>query len=106
MITKHDLDSAIAECQGKRDPDSRTCMMLASFYTIRREMFGDAEETPSYSYAPAPDQKTLWMDSDSDFARAVNGRDQDDILPVINELMETLRIIQPRLFNAVMDKLS
>lgn len=104
MITKKDLEAAIAECQGKRNPDSKTCIMLAAFYTIRREMFGD--DLPEYSFAPAPIRNMIEIDSDSEFARAVNGREQNEILPIINELMETLNIIQPRLYNAVMDKLA
>ena len=104
MITKRDLEAAIAECQGKRNPDAKTCIMLAAFYTIRNEMFGG--EKPDYSYAPAPIRNTIEIDSDSDFARAVNGREQDEVLPVINELMETLNVIQPRLYDAVMVKLA
>lgn len=104
MITKRDLEAAIAECQGKRNPDAKTCIMLAAFYTIRKEMFG--EELLEYSYSPAPYRNTIEIDSDSDFARAVNGREQDEVLPVINELMETLNVIQPRLYDAVMVKLA
>lgn len=108
VITKQELDSAIAECQGKRDPDARTCMMLAAFYTIRNEMYGDAEkiEHPSYSYAPAPDRNPIDYDSDTEFARVISRMDMNDVLPVIDELMETLSIIQPRLYNAVLDKLA
>ena len=107
MITERDLTAAIAECQGKRNPDAKTCMMLAAFYIIKREMFGEEKEVEhSYSYAPAPDQKTIEMESDTEFARAVDGREQQDVLPVIDELMSTLYVIQPRLYNAVMDKLA
>ena len=104
MITEHDLDSAIAECQGKRSPNARDCIMLAAFYTIRREMFG--EEKEQYSYAPAPIRNTVEIDSGSEFARAVNGMDMDEFLPIINELMDTLQMIQPRLYSAVMMKLN
>lgn len=106
MIRIQDLDAAIAECQGKRDPDAKTCMMLAAFYTIKREMFGEGKEISSYSYAPAPNRNIIETDSDSEFARAIDGRNQDEVLPIINELMETLSYVQPRLYNAVMDKLA
>ena len=104
MITKNDLDTAIAECQGKRNPDANTCIKLAAFYTIKREMYG--EEPMSYSYAPAQNQNTIEIDSDSEFARAVNGMNSDEFLPIIDELMSTLQIIQPRLYSAVMMKLA
>jgi len=108
MITRSDLESAIAECQGKPNPDAKTCMMLSAFYIIKREMFGDDEkiEHSSYSYAPAPDQNIIDIDSGSEFARAVNGRKVSEILPIIDEMMDTLSIITPRMYNAVMSKLA
>lgn len=100
MISEKDLETAIAECQGKRNPDARTCIMLAAFYTIKREMFGSGQE---YSFAPS--QSTIEIDSDSEFAKVVNGRNQKDIMPVLDELMDTLTIVYPRLYDAVMRKL-
>ena len=106
MITETDLNTAIAECQGKRNPDAKTCMMLAAFYTIRREMFGEEKEAePSYSYAPAP-VAVIETDRDSDFARAVDGKEQERVIPVLDELMQTLSVIQPKLYDAVMAKLA
>ena len=106
MIRIEDLDSAIAECQGKRNPDAKTCIMLAAFYTIKREMFGEEKEAEHYSYAPAPVRNTIELDSGSEFARAINGMALDEFLPVIDELMETIQIIQPRLYDAVMGRLT
>ena len=109
MITKQDLVQAIAECQGERNPNASTCIKLAAFLTIQRELYGeekDAVQLPAYSYAPAPDRNIIEIDSDSEFARAVNGMDTGEFLPIIDELMGTLQIIQPRLYNAVMMKLA
>lgn len=106
MITETDLNTAIAECQGKRNPDAKTCIMLAAFYTIRREMFGEEKEAePSYSFAPAP-VAVIETDRDSDFARAVDGKEQERVIPVLDELMQTLSVIQPKLYDAVMAKLA
>ena len=105
MITRQDLETAIAECQGKRNPDAKTCIMLAAFYTIKREMFGEEKEAEHYSYAPSPIRNTVDIDSGSEFARAVNGMALDEFLPVMDELMDTLQILQPRLYDAVMAKL-
>ena len=107
MITEQDLKAAIAECQGKRNPDANTCIKLAAFYTIQREMFGEDKEAelPSYSYASAPETR-IEIDSGSEFAEMVNGREQKEVMPIIDELMSTLKVIQPRLYNAVMEKLS
>ena len=104
MISRKDIDSAIAECQGKRNPDARTCIMLAAFLTIRKEMF--EEETEHYSFAPAPSRNTIDLNSESEFARAINGKEADEVLPVMDELMDTIQILQPRLYSAVMMKLA
>ena len=37
--------------------------------------------------------------------RRIDGRNQREVIPVIDELMSTLQIIQPRLYNAVMGRL-
>lgn len=85
MITEQDLQAAIAECQGQRNPNANTCLKLAAFYTIRRELFGEEKEaeqrTPGYSFAPGPDTNATRIvnNSDTEFARAINGRDQAEI---------------------------
>ena len=109
MITKQDLQQAIAECQWARNPNASTCIKLAAFLTIQRELYGEEKEVvqlPSYSYAAEPEGGVIIADGDSEFARIIDGRRQEEILPVMVELMETLQLIQPRLYNAVMDKLS
>ena len=44
MIREEDLQEAIAECQGQRNPNANTAIKLAAFYTIRRELFGEGKD--------------------------------------------------------------
>lgn len=112
MITEQDLTAAIAECQGKRNPDASTCIKLAAFYTIKEHLYpservGNPDILPTYSYAPAPDQNQdniVVIDSDSEFAKLVDGRKQEEVWPVIDELMSTIKTLYPRLYTAVLDK--
>ena len=114
MITEKDLIEAIAECQGERNPNANTCIKLAAFYTIKKEMFGKAEqpvgdsemEIPSYSYAPVDTADTIHFDSGTDFSRAIDGRDPEDIWPIMDELMSTIQVLMPRLYDGVMRKLA
>jgi hypothetical protein len=113
LITLHDLDTAIAKCQGEENPNAQTCIKLAAFYTIQKEMFGKAEqreEPPGYSYAPAPapDQNpyTISLDSETDFARVIEGRDPEEIMPLMDEAMTLLQAVYPACYNAIMKKLS
>lgn len=105
MITERDLQEAIAECQGQRNPNANTCIKLAAFYTIKRELFGEPQG--GYSYAPAPepvDDTYVMIDSDSEFARLVDGRKQKDVWPVIDELMGIIKTLHPKLYDAVLSK--
>lgn len=107
---------AIAECQGERNPNANTCIKLAAFLTIRNELFGKTEqvdvskvETPTYSFAAAPAEpveNTIDYYSDTDFSRAIDGRDPADIWPIIDELVSTIQVIQPRLYDTFMRRLS
>lgn len=110
MITEQDLQAAIAECQGKRNPDANTCIKLAAFYTIQREMYGEPkqpEHQPEYSYAPPPDQKPylISLDSDTEFARVIEDREPEEIMPLIDEAMTLLQAVYPACYNAIMKKL-
>ena len=120
MITEFDLQEAIAECVGKKNPDANTCIKLAAYYTIMRELYGeksqsaDAEKVaPSYSYSPPPTvdysgEKTISYSGDSEFSDIVNGMNINDVLTVIEELMEVLRVANSstgRLYNATLRKL-
>ena len=109
MITEQDLEQAIAECQGERNPNANTCIKLAAFYTIRNEMFGKSEPPePGYSFAaaPVPVDTHITYTSDTEFSRAINGREADEIWPIIDELMGTIQILMPRLYDGVMRKLN
>lgn len=108
MITEQDLREAIAECEGQRNPSSSTCIKLAAFYAIRNELFGkndrDYDREPTYSYA-APPGATVSYDGSSEFARTVNGMDPAKVWPVMDELMDTVHTLMPRLYDGVMRRL-
>lgn len=103
MITIQDLKEAIAECQGVRNPNSSVAIKLAAFYIILDHM---QEERPMASYdAPPRQESPIEYQSDTEFGRAVQGKDLNDVWPVIDELMETLKAMQPRLYDAVLRRL-
>lgn len=104
MITERDLEQAIAECQGERNPNANTCIKLAAFFTIKNELFGNTEHLraePSYSYSAGP-----ILDSDSEFASIINGKDPSEVWPIMDELMSTIQVLVPRLYDGVMRKLA
>lgn len=105
MITEKDLQQAIAECQGARNPNASTCAKLASYYTIMdhiKEPSGDP--VPKYSYDPGP-VDTIRHLGDTEFLKIVQDKRTDSVLLAMDELMDTLKIISPRLYNGMMRKL-
>lgn len=105
MITERDLDEAIAECVGKRNPVASDCIKLAAFYTIRDYMYPTATPAMQSAYSPPPVEPLVDYQADSEFANAVDGKRQRDVFPVLDELMDTLAVINPRLHDAVIRKL-
>lgn len=112
MITEKDLQEAIAECIGQRNPNANTAIKLAAFYTIKRELYGEEKDTvqfptpqAGYSFAPAPEESLVDNPSDSEFARIIDGRPQTEIWPLMDEMMDTISMIHPNLYHAVLDRL-
>ena len=105
MITKHDLEEAIAECQGQRNPNANTCLKLAAFYTIKKELFGEEKggDDRLYSYAPSPEE-SAGQYGDSEFLEAVEGKPVEGLMVIMDELMDSMKILQPRIYDSVMRK--
>ena len=109
MITEYDLQEAIAECEGQRNPNANTCIKLAAFYTIRDHLYPREESFDGgsgYSYDSGPDTSLIDFNSGSRFSECIDGRDIDSVLKVMDELMTTLSVINPRLYNSVIDSLT
>ena len=109
MIYERDLDESIARYQGEVNPSIETCRKLAACLIVKRELFGDAERLPEhdYSYAasPVPVDTHITYTSDTEFSRVIDGRKPEDVWPILDELMSTIQVLMPRLYNGVMHKL-
>lgn len=109
MITERDLDEAIAACQGKINPNANDCIKLAAFFTIKNELFPkrkELPELPTYSLDPAPISDSIVnYDSGSEFSKVINGRRSADVWAVVDELMDVLNAINPKLYNATLYEL-
>ena len=109
MIKENDLREAIAEMQGQKNPNAQTCIKLASYYIIldhitesRENTYSTDREQMSYlgAFSDAVD-----YEGDSDFAKAVNGKDINHVISVIDELMTSLQVMHPRLYSGVMSRI-
>ena len=113
MIYEKDLDESIARYQGEVNPSIETCRKLAACLIVKRELFGEpeqlerAEDAHSYSFAAAPVETadTIHFNSGTDFSQAIDGREPGEIWPIMDELMSTIQVLMPRLYDGVMRKL-
>ena len=115
MITEKDLQEAIAECQGQRNPTTNTCIKLAAFLTIQKEMFGKSEQfetveklepIKAYSFQAANSkEKIVDYPVDTEFGKLIDGQIAADVWDVMQELMDTLQITNPKLYSFAVRKL-
>lgn len=94
MISRDEIDRTILELEG-RDTSFAVCEKLASLYIVRDHMDKMPGGTPRYTD----------IQGDSDFIRAIRGKDGVKVLECLNELMSTVQVINSRLYDAVISKL-
>lgn len=108
MITEHDLAEAIAECEGERDPNANTCLKLAAFYIIKDKMYPTKQEMREEVMNEQPlymNYSRSFENEQSEFRQAIRSIDSEQFLSIMDELMTTLKVIMPKLYDGVMQKL-
>lgn len=99
MITRKELLQAIDECE--RDPvNYNSCEKLANFYIIYEHLYGEKQNEQRTAK-----KEIIELNSGTGFAEAVNGKNADHVLAVIDELMSVLEKINPRLYDGVLRKI-
>ena len=88
--------------------------VLADLIIIQDYLFGEpvqAQEVPqpmpmqSYSAPPTEQVETyIETNGDSEFLRAVDGRKADKVWKLIDELVEAVKILHPRMYTTFIDK--
>ncbi len=105
MIDKDEIRRAIEELE-RRETTFSTCSKLADLYTV----LDHAEPSPTYdraySRAAAPIiQEVSTSYGSSDFLQAVACKDAAAAWMVMDELMDTLKVVNGRVYESVMRKI-
>ena len=114
MITEKEVEQAIQECM--RDPvTGNKRAVLADLIIIQDYLFGEptrAQEAPQpmpmQSYpAPPTEQVEIYVETngDSEFLKVVNGRKAERVWKLMDELVEAVKILHPRMYTTFIDKL-
>ena len=117
MLDAKEIAAAIAQLE-YLDSSYSNYAKLADLYIIRDKMEG--KEKPLayerlYSAAPASEsvrarpsvsgQSEIDTYGDSDFLRSISGKDPQKVWDIMDELMDTLKIVNQRTYDGVMRKI-
>lgn len=104
MLDAREIDSEIAKWEAL-ESSYPNYAKLADLYVIRREMQKQEppEEPYNWGYSSAG-AETLDQYGDSDFLRAVAGKNQAAVWEIMDDLMDTLQTVNPRVYNRVMER--
>lgn len=100
-----EIEWAIQELE-KEESSFSVYAKLANLYTVRNEMMGASQ--PQMASLPdigIPASESLEQYGDSDFLIAVSGKDPAEAWKVMDDLMETLQVVNRRAYDGVMRKL-
>ena len=95
MISKDKLDKEILELETRHDTTYATCERLAWLYIVRDHITGQQAVQPT----------PLAVDPSSAFLQVVDGKDSVAVFAVMDDLMDTLRVVAPRVYASVLEKI-
>lgn len=99
MMTRQELEKAIESCE--RAPMSyQNCEKLATFYTIYNHLY--TRRTPQVEMVT---ETEISVSNSSKFCRMIDGMQATKVWNIMDELMTSLEVVQPRLYDAVMQKI-
>ena len=108
MLDPKEIDLEIARLE-YGESSHPAYQKLANLYTIRNQMNRTEQKQPepvqTYSLAVAPEPAYTGRYGDSEFLREIEGRDQESVFAIIDDLIDTLRVTNPRVYNGVLRKI-
>lgn len=112
MLDIDEINRAIAELEAGKT-SATSCAKLADLYAVRDHTMKHEPEEYFSGYSRAaespmresshPDVAAVY--GDSDFLNAVSGKDLTAAWKVVDGLMETLRVVNPRVYDSVIRKM-
>ena len=114
MLTEREVLQAIDECMAEPMTGNKRSV-LADLFIIHDHLFGEpmkATEPPqtpipmqSYSAPPTEQVETIVeTNGDSEFLKAVDGRKAGRVWKLMDELVEAVKILHPRMYTTFIDK--
>lgn len=111
MLNIKEIEWAISQLE-QEESSFQAYQKLASLYTIRDKLMGEGStmdkqrHIEGYSRAAQSSDLMIGDYGSSEFLKTINGKEASSVWSVINELMETLQVVNPRVYNSVLRKLN
>ncbi len=99
-----EIEWAISELE-REESSKHNYILLAALYTCRDHMRKGEDKMPQVSTYSFSQAEPLGQYGDSDFLYAVSGKEPSAAWAVMDELMETLRIVNRKVYDSVMRKM-
>lgn len=103
MFTKAELIDAIDELE-KGKHSIQNCERLAAIYTVLDHLYEPSYST-GYSGDSKPEEDLIGLYGKSDFLKTVAGKPRKETWLLIDELVEAISVLNPRLQSNFLDKL-
>ena len=98
MLSQRELDGAIREFEDA-PTNYENCAKLATFYTIFDHLYGEHD-------VPKTPEEIVGYYGDSEFLKMAGGKNAESIWSILDELMDTLKVLNPRLYDGVIRKMA
>lgn len=101
MFARTELEEAIKDLES-RSKSFSDCEKLSALYTVYNQNFAPKE---------SKEMRTVYTETviddygDSEFFSIIQGREAVDVWEVIDELMMTLQLLNPKLYHATLRKI-
>ena len=109
MLDAKEIDIEIARLEYGESSYSAYAK-LANLYTIRNQMSRNSQKDYEQDYSAAPAaveyEPMVEQYGDTEFLTAIAGKHPADVWGIMDDLMDTLRITNPRVYNGVMRKIN
>lgn len=102
MFSKSELLDAIDDLE-MAPATFQNAEKLATFYTLYDHLYVQKEPM---SRIESTREVTIDNYGGSEFLQAVSGKKADDIWLIMEELMQSIQILQPRLYQATIDRIT
>ena len=104
MLTQSELTDAIdVLCNGKHS--IQNVEKLAAIYTVRDHLYQTTDQIERGYSAANNDNEQVGLYGQTEFLTAISRKNPVDAWLLMNELMQTLRAVNPRLYESVMRKI-